>query len=271
MPILKSLLENFKIKICLSAAFIFFTFLPPDFAYQLTSYSKNQKAPINLVFIPLGYPDKESFLKDVKELTEKLTITTPFNEFPGAFRIWMIDLTAKEQNLFFGTSGVFPYFSVRSDLLEKIQQGVKGTYKGIVISFSGSTSCAELSSANKFSLLIIGRNRYKDKNSFAKGFLHELGHSFGLRDECWKCAATDMGFPNCAKDKNEANQWWGDLTVGSERAGYFPGCCGRPDCIRPTSISLMNDPNKANDYGPVNERYLHNKMEEITKKWHFKK
>jgi len=48
--------------------------------------------------------------------------------------------------------------------------------------------------------------------SFAKGFLHKLGHSLGLRDECVDCQQLSLaGPPNCAATKEEAQKWWGDL------------------------------------------------------------
>jgi len=48
--------------------------------------------------------------------------------------------------------------------------------------------------------------------------------------------------------------------------GYINGCCGNKDYIRPTIASFMNDPDQANDFGPVNERYLRKVLEGLQEK-----
>ncbi len=132
-------------------------------------------------------------------------------------------------------------------------------YKLVIIDVKGSISCAELSLIDKTSLIILGKARYKDTDSLAKGFLHELGHSLGLYDECVDCAQLSFGgYPNCAPTKEEAERWWGDLAGKDPRVNYIAGCCGNKNYIRPAIASLMNDPDKAEDFGPVNERYLRN-------------
>ncbi|MFH0913499.1 MAG: hypothetical protein V1884_04385, partial [Candidatus Omnitrophota bacterium] len=121
----------------------------------------------------------------------------------------------------------------------------------------GSVSCAELSSRDKLSLVIVGRSRYTNPQSFAKGFLHELGHSLGLRDECIDCGELcPPGPPNCASTPEEAKGWWGDMVGKVERVNYIHGCSGNKSYIRPVIASLMNDTEKAEDFGPVNERFL---------------
>lgn len=146
---------------------------------------------------------------------------------------------------------------MRRDFLNDLLTYLKSNYKLIIIDASGSVSTAELSSPDKLSLVILGRARYEDSSSFAKGFLHELGHSLGLRDECVDCQQLcPPGPPNCATTKEEAENWWGDLVGKEQRVNYISGCCGNKEYIRPTIASLMNNPDKAEDFGPVNERYL---------------
>jgi len=44
---------------------------------------------------------------------------------------------------------------------------------------------------------------------------------------------------------------------------YVRGCCGNRNYIRPTTASLMNDPDKAGDFGPVNERYIRTALQKL--------
>jgi hypothetical protein len=238
-------------------------FTYPIFAWQIIPHQENKNSfteqknqvVFNLVFTPLNYEEGE-FQKDLFSIIEKLKKTKPFDEF-NQLGLWYITLSKKEQELIIKPSQDFPPLKVRKDFLEDISTQLKSIYKLIIIDAAGSVSCAELSSPDKLSLIILGRNRYKDSQSFAKGFLHELGHSLGLRDECVKCAQlSPAGPPNCASTQEEAEKWWGDLVGKDYRVNYINGCCGNRNYIRPTIASFMNDPDKAEDFGPVNERYL---------------
>jgi hypothetical protein len=232
------------------------------FAYDIEPYLKrpsleSKELSFSLIFCPLGYQDKEIFLKDIDALVQRLKKTKPFDEFMESIGIYYINLSEEEGNLFFKKTQVFPPLKVRQDFLDDILSYLKLNYKLIILDAGGSVSCAELSSPDKTSLIILGKARYKDKDSFAKGFLHELGHSLGLRDECVDCVQLSLaGPPNCAPTKEEAQRWWGDLVGKVARVNYIRGCCGNKDYIRPIIASFMNDADKAEDFGSVNERYL---------------
>src|SRR5581483_5223698 len=67
--------------------------------------------------------------------------------------------------------------------------------------------------------------------------------------------------PNCAPDMRTAEQWWGKLAqIYPSRVGYFPGCEGNNNFIKPTKGSLMalneSDSDFVPDFGPVSELYL---------------
>jgi hypothetical protein len=132
----------------------------------------------------------------------------------------------------------------------------------VIIDHGSVVSAAELSGIDKTSLIILGRQRYRDDHSFAKGFLHELGHSLGLRDECRVCQErVPAGAPNCASTMDEAKAWWGDLAAIDSRVGFFQGCCGNIDYVRSAPASLMNNSDEAEDFGPVNERFIRQAFE----------
>ena len=241
--------------------FCFFCSVCNCFAYDIAAYSKetpSESHPVlNLVFCPLYYQDKEVFLKDLDGLVQRLKKTRPFDEYIKETGFYYIDISGEEVNTIFKKTRDFPPLKARRHFLEYILARLKSDYKLIIVDALGSVSCAELSSADTMSLVILGKRRYGDNNSFTKGFLHELGHSLGLRDECVHCAQLcSPGPPNCAANKKEAESWWGDLVGKVPGLNYIGGCCGNKDYIRPTIASLMNDPDKAEDFGPVNERYL---------------
>ena len=247
--------------------FYFFIFVPACFAYNIepcSKYVSNNKVRgvLNIVFCPLNYQDSRSFGRDRQILIKKLKATKPFDEF-NVFRFWYIDISKKEESFNFRSTQGFPPLKVRQDFLDSIKARLKSNYKLVIIDAKGFTSCAELSSVSKLSLIILGRARYGSSDSFARGFLHEFGHSFGLRDECVDCRRCSGGPPNCARTKEEAERLWGDLAAKYSRVRYIQGCCGSINYIRPTTASLMNNPDRAKDFGPVNERYLRKALKAI--------
>lgn len=252
--------------------FCFLGFTSNCFSYDIEPYLKQpsfgaKECAFSLIFCPLGYQDKEIFLQDIDALVKRLKITKPFVGFTDTIGIWQIDITQAEEKDFFKKTQGFPPLKVRQDFLDGIFKRLKSNFKLIILDENNFVSCAELSSPDKLSLIILGRRRYKNEDSFTKGFLHELGHSFGLRDECVDCAQLSLaGPPNCAATKEEAQKWWGDFVGKVAGVNYIRGCCGNKDYIRPVIASFMNDADKAEDFGPVNERYLKNILEGLGEK-----
>ncbi len=243
--------------------FCFLGFTFSCFAYDIEPYLKqssleSKERAISFIFCPLGYQDKEIFLQDIDALVQRLKKTKPFDE-NNTIGFWYINTSKEEEGIIFKRTQGFPALKVRSDFLDDISTHLSYNYKLILIDAAGSVSCAELSSVDKMSLIILGKRRYNNSSSFTKGFLHELGHSMGLRDECVDCAQLSLaGPPNCAATKEEAQKWWGDLVGKEPRVNYIRGCSGNKNYIRPVIASFMNDADKAEDFGPVNERYLRN-------------
>jgi len=249
--------------------FCFLCFAPYCFAYSIDLYSKGTNLPsqriLNLVFCSLHYQDKETFLKDIDSFIVGLSKVKTFDELVHDIGFYCLILSKKNEDLIFKETTGIPPLKVRQDFLDALSRRFKNIYKLIILDARGSVSCAELSSPVKLSLIILGRNKYPGPRNLTKGFLHELGHSLGLRDEGLnsEAALCPPGPPNCAATKNEAVNWWGNLAVRVSRVNYINGCCGNIDYFRPTIASLMNDPDKAEDFGPVNERYLNQTLQTL--------
>jgi hypothetical protein len=232
-------------------------------AWQFNS-SPRDKPQLNLVFVPLYYPESEIFLKDINGLVKKISAVVPFNEFVDSIAFWKINLSAQEQDLLFKETEAEPYIAVDKNFTENIPQYLGQACKLIIIDYRHSYSRAQFSAFNETSIVLLGRRRYREESDFRKGFLHELGHSLGLQNECIRCQESDPGPPNCAPSKQVAQQWWGDLIeTKTPKVRYVNGCCGKKEYIRPTIASLMNDTSRASTYGPVNERYLRQKAKEL--------
>jgi hypothetical protein len=142
------------------------------------------------------------------------------------------------------------------DLLDGFS-GKYPRYKLVILDYTGQTNCAELSTLDKASVIVLGRAGLSKEGDLVKCFLHEFGHSLGLRDECVSCKTVKPGYPNCAVDKETAQVWWGDLVkANAPGVGFIRGCCGNKDYFRPTATSLMNEYSGSTSFGLVNRRYL---------------
>lgn len=106
-------------------------------------------------------------------------------------------------------------------------------------------------------------------------FMHELGHSLGLRDEYARqrpqeavgdpesaaAASSNAAFqparPNCAPSKDTASSWWGAYVLAKvEGVGFFPGCAGNSNYYMPVQGTLMSDNPTLETYGRVSQDYL---------------
>ena len=228
--------------------------LPHGYSSGLAICSKE----LHLVFTPLNYQDPSDFIKDREILVERLRKTVPFSEFPARLKIWDLGLAEKQIGEVFLPTDVFPYVRVDQEFIKKVYERVGANYKLVLLNQTGSTDAAEFSTLEAPSVIVLGRRHFNTDFYFSSAFLHELGHSLGLRDETSKndARACNPGYPNCAKSKEEAEIWWGKWVGQNSQVGFFKGCCGRAEYFKPTALSLMNDIYHSSSFGPVNEEYL---------------
>lgn len=135
------------------------------------------------------------------------------------------------------------------------------TYKIVILSQGKFFFYASMSAPEKSSVIFLGMTGLENSyERLRQIFLYELGHAFGFRDEYYPLSfqaesSTFTTGPNCAMDIETAKKCWGDLL--HKGAGYYKGCAGNEDYIKPTRNSLMSfwfSP--GNTYGPVSESYM---------------
>jgi hypothetical protein len=221
--------------------------------------SKNGLSKLHLVFVSLHYSDKKAFLRDREILTKRLLRgVVPFRDHPEKIMIHDLYISEKNAQKYFRSREDFSSLNADPDFLKSIYQKIGSNYKLIILDGTGAQGSSQLSTSEATSIILLGPRRFGKEIVFTTAFLHELGHSLGLRDENpgEYARICEPGYPNCAPTKTEAESWWGDLAVKNTGAGYFSGCCGHSEYFRPTAVSLMNDIYRSREYGPVNERYL---------------
>jgi len=248
---------------------VLFLFAYPAFAWQITPYEEEKALSVgqesqvilNLVFASLNYEEKDEFERDVSAIINRVRRTSPFDEFKG-LRVYLLKVKPEEEAVLFKEGEKSPFLKISKDLMKQLKGQLPAGYKLVVLNKKGSVSAAELSNINKVSIVVLGKNKYYDSNNLAVVFLHELGHSLGLREENPYSSHTIIpGPPNCAPDKESAVRWWADMAGQVKGVTYVGLRSGKNKFIKPTFGSIMNDPFKSETYGPVNERYLRRELQ----------
>ena len=203
---------------------------PGAFSRQITFHQRSNnfaiekeknQAIINLVFIPLGYQEPSGAKKDILSITARLRSVFPFNEFKG-FRFFFLKLDLPAEKDIFKKNKNFPYLKVSDDFIRELKDKIGGNYKLVILDKESNVSAGELSGIKDTSLIILGRNSFGEKNRLSKAFLHEFGHSMGLREEnSGSSQGIIPGRPNCAPDKKTAVKWWGGIAKRNSSVGYF--------------------------------------------------
>jgi len=251
------------VKRCLCFVVILFFFIVSAYSWQVEQFQvddfpvqQESQAVFNLVFVPLDYSGDDEIEGDISSITTRLKSISPFNKFNG-FRFFLLIFDGQKSGDIFEESKTFPYLKIRNDFIQELKDKIGGNYKLVILNKQGNASGAELSSIKETSIIILGKNSFGEKNRLTKAFLHEFGHSLGLREE-YSTSIQEIipGKPNCALNKEIAVKWWGDVAEENSGVDYFQIKSNDKIFIKPTLRSIMNDPFKSYGYGPVNERYL---------------
>lgn len=226
---------------------------------------------LSLIFLSDGYLSWDDFDTDIQMTVDAMRATKPWS---GYRRYNVYRIFSKEFDLCAVAVKDERKPVLRCDP-EKINAHLNrlstGPFKLIVLSrrdFQSWANVKRLEDSGVFFSVPVSPKDVATRAAYQVMFLHLLGHAFGLKDEeehpiakADSQALVPDG-PNCAPNKKTAEKWWGNFTEVSRddnAVGYYKGCAGNPEYIKPTKISLMNlaeFSTTAADYGPVSEAYL---------------
>lgn len=254
---LKYMLVSICLITCLSFTFSSFA----ELTYTRIS-NNNQGSGLNLVFYPHRYVSEQAYQRDIQLCLKALYSVEPFASYKH-FNIFAINPDSVDDSLCFRQikDHIYPTLKCKACLTNDLNKLGWNTFKFIILSQERFLSYANISNPEEFSVIFLSFGDLGDNYERMRGiFLHELGHALGLRDEYHPIPvkANSMAFtpgPNCVSDIQTAKMLWGDLL--DKGAGYYKGCAGHAEYIKPTKSSLMSgDILSGSTYGPVSERYL---------------
>lgn len=222
---------------------------------------------LNLVFLADQYLSWEEFESDISGLLGELKTIEPWQTY-RLFNIYKIN--PKEAGLCYlkVKDERKPVLRCRPEVNNYLNNLPLGNFRLIVLSRQEFQSWANVARLENSGIFFSAPKALKDKSDQRVNALllaHLLGHAFGLKDEEIFVLAQAGGAPhtpdgpNCAPDAATAQKWWGDLAKKYPEVGYFKGCVGNENYIKPTAASIMNLNTGAPTvytYGPVSERYL---------------
>jgi hypothetical protein len=220
---------------------------------------------LDLIFLSDGYLSWQEFDHDKDVLLREMRAIEPWKSFER-YNIYAI--RSNENDLCAVKTENERHPVLRCDAVKVnsyLNRLRTGHFKLVILSrrpFDSWANVARLEDSSiSFSLPRSPADQPEEKAT-GMMFNHLLGHAFGLKDEELKVIAKadsathQPDGPNCAPDQATAEKWWGNMVGGS--VGYFKGCGGNPEYIKPTERSLMNlnEIVFGLEYGPVSASYL---------------
>jgi len=222
---------------------------------------------LNFIFFADQYSSWDEFEKDIEVLMTELKKIEPWQSY-DLYNIFRINPKTTGLCYVKVQDERKPVLRCREEINNYLNNLLLERFKLIVLSRQDFQSWANLvrleNSGIFFSLPAVLLDDIS-KKTHGLLFSHLLGHAFGLKDEEIFVLAQAGGAPhtpdgpNCAPDAATAQKWWGDLAKKYPEVGYFKGCCGDENFIKPTQSSIMNLNTGAPivyNYGPVSEQYL---------------
>lgn len=222
---------------------------------------------LNLIFLADQYPSWEEFENDINVLMEGLKTIEPWKSYQ-LYNIYKINpkktglcyIKVKDERK--------PVLRCQPEINNYLNSLPLAAFRLIVLSrqeFQSWANLVRLKNSGVFFSVPAALKEDMDKKTYGLLFAHLLGHTFGLKDEEIFVLAQAGGAPhapdgpNCAPDAAVAEKWWGDLAKKYPEVGYFKGCAGDENYIKPTVASIMNLNTGSPvvfTYGPVSEDYL---------------
>lgn len=222
---------------------------------------------LNLIFLADQYLSWEGFEKDISGLMRELKTIEPWQSYQ-LFNIYQIK--PKETGLCYikVQDERKPVLRCRLEINNYLNNLPLENFRLIVLSRQEFQSWANVTRYENSGIFFSAPKALKEESEQRVNALllaHLFGHTFGLKDEEIFVLAQAGGAPhtpdgpNCAPGIATAEAWWGDSIKEYPEVGYFEGCCGNENYIKPTQSSIMNLNTGAPivyNYGPISEDYL---------------
>ncbi len=223
---------------------------------------------LNLIFFANQYPSWDEFEQDIDSLMNGLRQIEPWRSY-DQYNIFKINPKKTDICYIKTKDERKPVLRCQESINNYLNNLSLERFKLVVLSRQEFQSWANLVRLDNGGIFysvpaLLENDLEKTVNGLL--FAHLMGHAFGLKDEELYVLAKAGGAPhtpdgpNCAPDKETAEKMWGDLVeLFPETIGYFKGCCGNEEYIKPTEVSVMNLNNATEisyQYGLVSEIYL---------------
>ena len=223
---------------------------------------------LNLIFFADQYPSWDEFEQDINSLMNGLKMIEPWGSY-NQYNIFKINPKKTDICYIKTENERKPVLRCKENINNYLNNLSLERFKLVVISrqeFQSWANLVRLDNGGIFYSVPEQIEEGLDERVNGLLFAHLMGHAFGLKDEEIYVLAQAGGSPhtpdgpNCAPDKKTAEEMWGDLVeLFPETIGYFKGCCGNEEYIKPTKVSIMNLNNATEisyEYSPVSEIYL---------------
>lgn len=242
---------------------------------MIADIKKQHGNKFNIIFFYDGYDDQKDALLYIKVMQEALDLVEPFKSLSGhiAFKIF----TTEGQKCHV-EAGAKKILKCDQEMVESFNRLGIERFKLVVLSpldFVPNAKVARGKNSAIYMPTFQGALTQQELNRWlGQFFMHELGHSLGLRDEYSRQRPAESiidkesadqlssniayrpAKPNCAPDKETAKTWWGDYVGVFAGVDFYSGCAGRDTYYFPQENTLMSANPTTETFGQVSEDYL---------------
>lgn len=241
----------------------------------ISELKKTHGRKFNIIFFYDGYQNQQDALLDIKVMQETLKSVEPFASLQDI--ITTKTMTSEGQKCQV-QSGAKKLLVCDKEFVQSFNRLGIEHFKLVVLSPLDFVPAATIARGKNSAIYISTFKEvltHGELNKFiGRFFIHELGHSLGLRDEYSRQRpaasiidkelalalssnkAYQPAAPNCAPDEATAKSWWGEYIGVFKGVDIYPGCAGRDTYFYPQKGTLMSDNPQKEEFGRVSEDYL---------------
>ena len=217
------------------------------------SYNDEPENSEDVVFLGSSYKDADSFSSDVNRYVQKFSAVKPFSDKLDKINFYRID-NFKGIGCKVVPYGIGSYVICDDYLVEQLASECPIDHIVVLVKIGAVTNLVR-GTRSSAKGIIATINSGDD----ALLLMHEFGHTFAkLADEYTDNNVKNFDQESYANCDTKGCDKWNDV----EGVGCYQGCTynGYSCCYRPTMDSIMNSLS-TDDYGPVNQKEITNKLD----------